>query len=71
MAMLFGVLMYRLLWRNSFDQLYFTCEERYQPVDNRHGYNVTKTIANKCCLENFPTCNTNRLLCSLVPIPVA
>ena len=65
MAALFGVLMYRHLWRNCFDRSYFTREERYQPVANRYEYNVTKTIAHKRYLENFE-CDTNRLLYCIV-----
>ena len=59
------------IWRNYFDRSYFTREERYRSVANRYGYNVTKTIANMCYLENFPPCDTNRLLSCLVPMPVA
>ena len=71
MAALFGVLMYKCLWRNCFDRSYFTREERYQPVANKFGYNVTKAIAHKHHLKNFPPYDTKCLLYCLVPIPVA
>ena len=70
MAALFGVLMYRRLWRNCFNRSYFTREERYRGVTNRYGYKVTKTIENKCYLENFLACDTNHLLYGLVTVPV-
>ena len=71
MAALFGVLMYRRQWRNCFDSSYFTREARYRGVTNRYGYKVTKTIANKRYLENFPACDTNHLLYCVVTVPVA
>ena len=71
MAALFGVIMYRHLWRNCSDRSYFTREARYRLVANRYGYKITKTIAHKRYLKNFSECNTNCLLYCLVTVPVA
>ena len=45
MATLFGVLMYRHLWRNSFDRSYFSQTRRYRIADNfRDNYRLCAIV---------------------------
>ena len=65
-----GVLMYRRLWRNSFDQSYFSQGRRYRALSNRYGYKTGQQMICIACRKIFEITLVCNSFCYFISIPV-